>query len=358
MKVGILTFHRAHNYGAVLQCYALQEVLKSMGHEVWVVDYRQPYIEKIYSVLRIRIILRLILKFNFSCLFDYLKQAKSRYNKWASFTKFRNKWFLIDKNSLSRINQDLDCYVIGSDQLWGLHCVGGEKDIVYLGEFNRKINSKIIGYAISTNIHSLKQLKEEGLGEYIMNFDSLSMREQFAVDFLKTELEINPQVCIDPTLLTNKETWEPLIKGKWKNKKYVLMYQVRYPTSMAKQSFLRGKAEYIAEKLECDIIDVSDYSYSVEDFVSLFKYAQYVVTSSFHGTVFSLIFETPFCVYKLNDGHDERYISLLNNLDLSEHCLDLDEYPKWDEKVIKNRSKFVSIKNASISFLKENIKEV
>lgn len=50
MKVGIITYHRAHNYGAVLQCYALQEVLKRMGHDTQIIDYRQPFIEKLYNL--------------------------------------------------------------------------------------------------------------------------------------------------------------------------------------------------------------------------------------------------------------------------------------------------------------------
>lgn len=73
MRVGILTFHRAHNYGAVLQCYALQKVLKNLGHEVQVIDYRQPYIEKHYAVLSWRHLFFLLIHLHIKSFFIILK---------------------------------------------------------------------------------------------------------------------------------------------------------------------------------------------------------------------------------------------------------------------------------------------
>ena len=78
MRVGILTFHRAHNYGAVLQCYALQKVLKNLGHEVQVIDYRQPYIENLYAVFSWRHLFFLLMRLPIKSVLYYLKTVTNR----------------------------------------------------------------------------------------------------------------------------------------------------------------------------------------------------------------------------------------------------------------------------------------
>lgn len=146
------------------------------------------------------------------------------------------------------------------------------------------------------------------------------MREEFAADYIEDQVGRRPFVCLDPTLLTDQNIWNPLINDKWKDERYILMYEVRRLKD--NPNMLREKAENLANKYNCKIIDLSSMAYSVEDFVSLFKYAQYVVTTSFHATVFSIIFDTPFYSIKLNDGHDGRYINLLNALGLEMCCVE------------------------------------
>lgn len=160
MRIGILTFHRAHNYGAVLQCYALQEVLKSMGHEVLVIDYRQPFIEAIYSPFNFHRLKGLLL--HPRGIYRYVRSISQRLRKRRIYTAFQNKHLRLTKPRQKNIPEDFERYVIGSDQLWGLHCLGGIADDVYLGNFKHKSQSKIMGYAISTNLNSLKALNNNG----------------------------------------------------------------------------------------------------------------------------------------------------------------------------------------------------
>lgn len=318
MRVGILTFHRAHNYGAVLQCYALQEVIESMGHDVCVIDYRQPAIENTavnwWHIRRLLWQPRLLLR--------YLRCMPKRIRKERLFSGFREKFLKTSRPCYRSLPQDIDCYVIGSDQLWSLHCLLGEPDRFYLGDFKRPADSAVIGYAISSNAESLNTLIACGLKTSVGNFTSLSVREPYTASFLSKNIGKEVDVCVDPTLLTDADLWKPVLNDKWKDRDYVLMYHVRAVNDSDK--VLKRKSAEMAHRMGWEVIDLSEVTYTVEDFVSLFKYARYVVTTSFHAAVFSIIFGTPFYVACLNDGHDGRYVNLLKEMGLEDCLIDVD----------------------------------
>ena len=350
MKIGILTFHRAHNYGAVLQCFALQEVLKLMGHDVQVLDYRQPFIEELYSPFNLHRFSGLLI--HPRILYRYCKSIPWRLKRKNIFNSFLKKHILTTMPFRTDMLQDFDIYVIGSDQLWGLHCLGGIADDFYMGNFKHTPQSKVIGYAISTNLKSLEELGESRLIDSVHNFSKLSMREEFAADYIEKQIGIKPSLCLDPTLLTNHDVWKPLINDKWKNEKYILMYEVRRLKD--NPNMLQEKAKSLADIYNCKIIDLSSMTYSVEDFVSLFKYAQYVVTTSFHATVFSIIFNTPFYSIKLNDGHDGRYVNLLNALGLEACCVEKDFICSPQEIDFSSaKDKLETLRSTSCEFLLE-----
>lgn len=354
MKVGILTFHKACNYGAVLQCYALQETLKSMGHEVWIIDYRQPHVESAYAILSIK----KLIKWSSTPinLLRYIKHSIGRYRRKKLFSCI-NTLYHVDSKYKSIIQDNLDAYIIGSDQLWSLYCLGGEKDDIYLGEFNHNPNAKIIGYAISTNQHSLETLKKEGLDKYLKNFSALSMREKFAAEFIRKNYHVNTDICIDPTLLVSSKVWERLVDSKWEKEDYVLLYQLRHPQGR-NYNLLRKKSEELARQMGCKVIEITDTKYSVSDFVSLFKYAKHVITTSFHGTVFSVIFNTPFYSVRLNDGHDERYVNLLTAIGLDSCCVDINFQPNANPVVFNStHNRILDIKKESLSFLEKALSE-
>lgn len=354
MKVGILTFHRACNYGAVLQCYALQETLKSMGHEVCIIDYRQPHVERTYAIFSITESIKRIS--NPINLLRYIKQSIGRYRRKKLFSCI-NHLYHIDSNYKSIIQDNLDAYIIGSDQLWSLYCLGEKKDDIYLGEFNHNPKAKIIGYAISTNRHSLETLKKEGLDKYLKNFSALSMREKFATEYIRKNYHINANVCIDPTLLVDPKDWERLVDSKWEKEDYVLLYQLRHPQGRS-YNLLRKKSEELARQMGCKVIEIIDTKYSVSDFVSLFKYAKHVITTSFHGTVFSVIFNTPFYSVRLQDGHDERYVNLLSSIGLDSCCVDINFQPNANPVVFNSTNhRILEIKKESLSFLEKALLE-
>ncbi len=322
-KVGILTFHRAHNYGAVLQCYALQEVLKKLGHDVLVIDYRQFYIEKMYAPFSVFRFIELMIYPR--GMYRYLKLIPLRIIKKRIFLEFTTKWLeQSEPCKESTIPQDFDTYIIGSDQLWG-NCTGGVIDSVYLGKFNRKHSSKIVGYAISSNQESIEKVGITEFKKNISNFSALSFRESLISDIVFKRSGVESRVDIDPTLLANASIWDSMINKKWANEKYILLYQVRRP--IKDQRLLNRKAEELAQQLNCKVIDLSAMKYTVEDFVSLFKYAQCVITSSFHASVFSVIFERPLQAVMLKDGNDERYENILKAIGAEQMLVDMDFTP-------------------------------
>lgn len=339
MKVGILTFHRAHNYGAVLQCYALQEILKRRGHDVQVIDYRQPWIEEFYKPFSLGMLYDAE---GVSGKFAYLKKNLKKF-LLAPMRNSHFNMFRLDFLELSLpcgkgdVPQDYDCYVIGSDQLWSLHCLGGVLDEVYFGKFRRKSASRIIGYAISADMKSIEAIEGE-LPLLARGFDALSMREKEIAGKVSDVAGIHCDVCLDPTLLTDNDIWQPLINDKWKKRKYVLVYEVR----KRDRDLLRRKAEQAAAAIGdgCEVIDLSQMKYSVTDFVSLFRYAVHVVTTSFHGCVFSILFERPFNMLPLWNGYDLRYRELLEALNASDRIVSA------DEDIIPGKMDFTQIKSS------------
>ena len=134
MKIGILTFHCAHNFGAVLQTYALQEILKTMGHEVFIIDYRPKYIVDVYKIFNIR---RFISKSPITSLKKTLNEILNFRNRIFCYYKFNR--FIKSYINLSHertVSNIYDAYIIGSDQVWNPDITGGVFDKVFFAEFN------------------------------------------------------------------------------------------------------------------------------------------------------------------------------------------------------------------------------
>lgn len=356
MKIGILTYHRAHNYGAVLQCYALQETLRRLGHQVSVIDYRQEYVEATYSYCSPQILKRKLS--NLGALRDYMLNNVLRFryirHRRSVFEGFvASRLATTSPCGSENIPEDFDVYIVGSDQMWSEVCTGGSFDKVYLGAFRRSDSSSLAGYAISSNRTSVEVILNSHK-DLISGFNRLSFRESYIAETLAPVLAVEPQVCVDPTLLTEASLWESMTDSRWAGQKYVLMYEISRPRG--DKGYLRRKAEEMAAAIGegCKVIDLSDMSYDVEDFVSLFRYASYVVTTSFHGTVFSLIFERPFRSVRLGCAADARYEHLLNAVGAGECCVDMSfEAKPVPVDFTEIRTRLKQYREGSMNFLKE-----
>lgn len=351
MIIGIITFHRAHNYGAVLQCYALQEILRNMGYDVEVIDYRQPAIEHLYNKSQIEQIMKNI--FHPRALIGLKTAIKQQRIKRERYEGFCSKFLNTTEPCTANNIPECDVYIVGSDQMWSIDCVGGVVDPVYFGSFKRKADSKLVGFSISSNMLSLDRLNKR-ISEYIKNFNCISFREQKIADVISGIANIKFPVTLDPTLCAGPKLWDKVIKSEWKDKKYIAVYHVKLRFASIVHKLIMQQAQRLAGLYNWDIIDLSTGEYSVENFVSVIKYAQCVLTSSFHATVFSVIFSRPLFSVKLHDGNDERYVNILNSIGMDKALVDLDFTEEIPIKIDCNRvnEALIELRETSIDYLK------
>lgn len=320
MKIGILTFHAAHNYGAVLQCYALQSYLCSKGHDVSIIDYRQTYLLQCYDWFNYKTMAKSFFQFD---LFRKIKQIRTKKLRYDAFKKFIHKHERLAPVTTIQ-ETPYDCIIIGSDQVWNTKLTNGY-DNYYWGNFEKPKKTKVISYAAS--LESLWPESDDKMVAGLLNaFEKISTREEIVANKIRRLLpNKRVETVVDPTLLLDKETWAKISEEPTVHGRYVLYYQVR-------QSQL-GKelAEKVANQKGIKVVVLSAnaslyntpecYAASPALFLGLIKNADFIVSSSFHGTVFSIIFEKPF-ISVSNMTKDTRVSQLLNDLNLSNRLLD------------------------------------
>lgn len=228
-KAGILTFHRALNYGAVLQCYALKQTLQRLGFEADVIDYRQKDIEKqhrLRAIAKPRWFLKHLVTLS---LHRFIIGAYRCLKTQHMFNCFVQK-HLSPKSTCKdseHISTGYDLYVIGSDQLWNKFLTGNKFDKVYCGFFTRDSGSKVITYAVSSNSQALNQ-QDDTLRRTSTNFDEISIREKSLCDLFEKETGYKTRCDLDPTLLAPPTIWDNLTNTKWEGRNYILIYEVRH----------------------------------------------------------------------------------------------------------------------------------
>lgn len=324
MKVGILTFHFACNYGAVLQCYALQKYLMSRGHEVYVMDYRPDAVAGGYRWFDIR-------RFWGSDPVKFYRKTVSelgviadRRRRYTAFDDFvRNHLPLTPSiRSLAdaeAVAKGFDLIVVGSDQVWNPRITGGV-DPVYWGGFTEGV-VPMASYAASMEDGFSDEVKM-AVKKYLPSFRAISVREEALKSSLDEILpDADVRTAVDPTLLADAGIWDVFADCLKPEDPYVLFYQVR--RSPEAWATARALADSRGLRLLCLSAKVElenspeVISSSPEEFVSLFRNASYVVTTSFHGTVFSILFRKPFACVDVHDGKGTRQEGLLKALGLS-----------------------------------------
>lgn len=307
MRIGILTFHRACNHGAVLQCLALQRTLTDMGHDARVIDYRQEYIERLYSPYSIR----KLPGFNRLSI-SYLKGIPGRIRILTRFRRFIKRHLSIIPLKSNQIPDDLDAYVIGSDQVWSKNCTG-EIDKVYFGEFDRKSGSRLIGYGISGPVELVKDINPDWLTERVGDFDSISFRESENTRHI-SELTSREDVetVLDPTLLQSRKFYEELADKDVPETIVVLLFRFRMSEEYYHDTMRHVKN--LSHQTGYRIKILSKFKGSPAMYLSWIKNAKMVVTNSFHATVFSLIFNKPITTVFSGDNLDARYLNLLKSV--------------------------------------------
>ena len=378
MKIAILTQPLGHNYGGILQAFAMQKIIRSMGHQAYTVDFRFPstwyyQARSLTKTALNKYIKRLPNSYGFLDR-PTLQESEHIRKNLIQFVnqniKLTNR--ISEKRSLKDLKQyHFDAYLVGSDQVWRpkyspdiraffLNFVEGRRDI------------KRIAYAASfgTDNWEFSRTKTRECSRLVSLFDGVSVREKGGVELCRRYLHVNAHHVVDPTLLLGLDDYLGLI-GSSQNKAvgeqiatYILddsdqkdrivasfsnYMGLPFSAIIPKKHFRRNQNEHIDEYVMPGI----------DEWLHRFKTASFIITDSFHGAVFSIIFEKPFVVIGNIDRGISRHESLFSllgirdRLILSNENLNDSKFLHLDFSEIRKR--LAQERVISMNFLKEHI---
>lgn len=337
MRIGILTLPFNNNYGGYLQAYALMTVLKRMGHDVELINRRanKPAVKQrvIYSL---KTIVKILLRMPHGALImdderDFKIQGRNMIPFVEKYITPKTKPFYSSKQMKKECEGRYDIVVVGSDQVWRPIYVSQIEDFFF--EFITGPHVKKISYAASFGTATPEYTDVEILRckKLIADFAAVSIREKSGLDAIKSfgwKTQIPPQLVLDPTFLIPKESYDNIISNKISS-----VYKNRICCYVLDESSI---VDEIIKKVESslgqpsfNIVDNKKGTYpkpSIEDWLANIKNSSFVITDSFHGMVFSIIFNTPFAVYINRTRGADRFDSLLSQLGLEDRiCANVED---------------------------------
>ena len=340
-RIGILTFHRADNLGAVLQAYALSKYMtESIGIKTEIVDYKCEKVESTRYAHTGNVVKRIPLAV-------YYKIKRS------GFDRFRNEHLPLSamvytKGNISDSNQVYSTFIAGSDQIWNTEC--SENDATYFLDFADDGKTKI---AYAASIGSIKFTSDEikTYTKYLSRYKAISVREQSSVN--KLDLPKDTMILPDPVFLLDKKQWEDVAVKKSHKKKYVFVYLIQEDVNV-----LRAATKY-ARQHDCEIvINKKSIEFIIHNapnyFLGWIENAEAVFTNSFHGTAFSIIFKKKLAadIALKNGGTNNRINELLCSAGLNQ-CIITE---KDNAPMTANADEWLKVqKNNAKGFLMQNI---
>jgi hypothetical protein len=313
--VGVITFHRAINYGALLQAYALQEVLIKLRCRCNIIDYRNVRLESLHKENTLtdchnwKEICRLIF---------YSKYHNKKVKKFREFSlshlNLSDGYYGIDE--LRKITSEYDKFICGSDQIWNYKITNFDK--AYFLDF---VENKLQKYSYAASF-GLDNIPSEYREEYkilLLNFNKITVRERQGAEIYKSLIGDDAEVVLDPTMLLSKLEWEKITTDYIKKDNYILLYLFGMSPTLKK--FVKK----LSKQTGCEIVSISysllnglkaTYERCVgpTEFLGLFKNARYIITNSFHGTAFSINFNKDFFIEMLPEskGGNSRLENILD----------------------------------------------
>ena len=310
MKIGVLTFQTTNNFGAILQSYALQKVLQELGQNPEIINYQCEYISKPYRLINLK--KKGIMGYLFSLIgyICYLPRTKAC-DDFRKHMKYSSK---VNTKNIYKIVDDYDCYIVGSDQVWNYRLTNG--DTRYLLDFV-KDSSKKFSYAASLGVKEVDLEYRETYIKLLSRFRLISVREKQGAEVIERLTDQPVSVVLDPTLLLSANEWLQVAKCPQIKEKYILVYQlgiskrmVNFVKDISKRTGLR--ILYIPFPLGGYVGCRCRWKIGPAEWLGLFANASYIVTDSFHGTAFSILFNKPF--YTEASGQHQSVGSRLHNL--------------------------------------------
>ncbi len=365
-KVGIITFHNSYNCGSMLETYALFKYIKNQKINVEVINFSNAGQQELYSVFNKNNTLKKIIK-NI-IIFPHHKQIEYNNNQYENF---KNKNYLLSekyKNS-NEIKDNYHTVIAGSDQIWNTTIKDGD-DAYFL---NWVTKARRVAYAPSFGARRLENHVKDinKYKNYLQKFDALSIREKNGQMWLKELLNEKVPVLLDPTLLLTEKDYEEIRDKEAINHDYIFLYCPSFDKDICK--FVKK----ISDKYNLPVIAWSTKSFYLkgikkfgfklpkhEDpsvYLNLIKQAKLVLTTSFHGTIFSSIYRKNFYVIK-NHGmyeNDDRVQTLVDNLSLTDRLIpyNFDDKFNYLKEVNYHRyeNRLKKMKKISKEYLENNV---
>ena len=366
IKIALITIHDANNYGAALQTYATHFYLSNYG-VVSVLNYKNHLFEEKSRLIRFQLNIH-----GFKMMLHDIARLLPRYRALKRFKNFQNSFFNLTrpltKKDLDIVGNDFDVYVCGSDQIWNPLITTGSRKFndVYFLSFVGKEKVKM-SYASSMGSYKFDKENIEEIKILLKDFYALSTRESDGIS--KLEMAVPSKKIhhvLDPTLLLSDEQWKKTLDINNINNygDYILVY------SVPRLQLTSEVAQKVLKKLNLKIIVLDQMIKPItkgtihikdagpKEFIELFSKATYVITDSFHGTCFSIIFGKPF-VAVCNEMNSNRITSLLSELSINERVVynidQVDRVPPYNSKNVLD--KLDKLKELSGDFV-DNLKSI
>lgn len=353
MNVGIMSMQRVVNYGSFLQAYSLKKNIEALGHTVSFVDYHpgEVLVHEDKAVPKLRIQDRVIRKFRNTFVYPPMvsKDVMNRNNEQlqrlnAEYQKYLHQLGISDqRNYLSPV----DALVIGSDEVF--NCIQSNPDVGFAKELfgaGRKAKH-LLSFAASFGNTTANELMKYGIydevGCMLKQFDAISVRDKNTKDIVE-KYGLNPIEHLDPVFLYDYS--EEMEKYRSKESGYIVVYS--YACRMSKNE-CREILKF-AKKMHKDVICLCGWQYYLNEYktpdpfevLSLIKNADYVITDTFHGTVFSIKFNKKFVTY-VREGHGNSYGN-------SEKITDMLTRFQLTDRIIKSGDSIGNVMNYPVDF--------
>lgn len=321
-RVGIITFHCSYNYGSMLQAVALQNYLMKQGCDARVIDF---VLESDFA--QYKLFHTAYYRQNIKALASDILYLPVNARRKRAFENFKQEQMhltpkkYLHADQMKELNDEFDSFICGSDQIWNFECTGGIEPAYFLSFV--KPGKKKIAYAPSVAGARPESVPKEELRALLDGFDWISVREKSSIQALQPYTKTKITEALDPTLLLEAADYESLMEGQHAPETPYLFLYILEPNRE-----IIAYAETISREQKLPIIYISRkklpfsqkatniYGVSPGGFLRHLRNARCVVTNSFHATVFSLLFERPFCTFRTEKSY-ARMCDLLEKLGLT-----------------------------------------
>ena len=358
MKVGIVTQPLEMNYGGILQNWALQQALKRLGHDPITIDAYQRFTLPHYLFSLVRtFIKRLQHKPGWDYAHRYhgsLRRKETGRFVEQHIAKTKVLWEY-DRKVVNRYG--LEGIIVGSDQVWRIHYNKSHIEDMFL-KFAQGLPLRRIAYAASFGVDNWMYTPEQtaACAALAQEFDAISVREASAVEHCRKNFGVEAIRVLDPTLLLNAQDYQSIIDSNWNpGEPYLAVYCLDH--TRVKSAFFNRIAEERGLPVRYFTAGL-DAKLTIEQWLAMFYHATMMVTDSFHGTVFSILFGKEFYTLGNPRRGNARIQGLLGLVGLNDRLLSEKEPDESQTKEIDWQSVYSLLdeeRNRSMEFLSSSL---